>query len=108
MAGRLKRGDVFLYDFRPPDKERPVVVLTRSISLESLTTVTVAPISSTIRGGPSQVRLDTCDGLKGPCVVNLHNLSTVPQTKLGRWVANLSEEKMDEICQALRYSLGCL
>src|SRR5215469_7220747 len=58
MASRIVRGHVRLYRFAPPDKRRPVVVLTRDSAIAYLSTVTVAPISSTIRGVPSEVVLD--------------------------------------------------
>ncbi|HEX2661249.1 MAG TPA: type II toxin-antitoxin system PemK/MazF family toxin [Candidatus Acidoferrum sp.] len=53
MAGRIARGDVRLYQFAPPDTKRPVVVLTRDSAVPYLSTVTVAPITLTIRGVPS-------------------------------------------------------
>jgi mRNA interferase MazF len=107
LAGRLKRGDVHLYQFRPPDKKRPVVILTRAGALNHLTTATIAPITSTVRGVPSEVVLDIDDGMKGRCAVNLHNAVTVSQEHLGVRVASLRDERMREICAALRFSLGC-
>ena len=107
MAGRLSRGDVYLCRFAAPDKQRPVLVLTRDSAVSHLTTVTVAPISSTIRGVPSEVILDIGDGMKGPCAVNLHNAVTVSQERLGRRVAGLSAGRMHEVCLALQFSLGC-
>ena len=107
MAGRIARGDVRLYQFAPPDKKRPVVVLTRESAIGYLATVTVAPITSTIRGVPSEVVLSEEDGMKAPCAVNLHNAVTVSQRRLGRRVIQLSSLRMSEICAALRFSLGC-
>ena len=107
MASRIARGDIRLYQFAPPDKKRPVVVLTRDSSIAYLATVTIAPITSTIRGVPSEVVLDEEDGMKAPCAVNLHNAVTVSQGRLGRRVARLSSMRMSEICAALRFSLGC-
>lgn len=107
MASRIARGDVRLYRFAPPDKSRPVVVLTRDSAVAYLSTVTVAPITSTIRGVPSEIILDEKDGMKAPCAVNLHNAVTVAQGRLGRRVAQLSLLRMSEICSALRFSLGC-
>ncbi len=107
MAGRVARGDVRLYQFASPDKKRPVVVLTRGSSIDYLSTVTVAPITSTIRGVPSEVVLNEEDGMKGPCAVNLHNTVTISQNRLGRRIAQLSSLRMGEICAALRFSLGC-
>lgn len=107
MAARIARGDVRIYQFAPPDKHRPVLVLTRDSALGYLSTVTVAPITSTIRGVPSEVLLSEEDGMKAPCVVNLHNAVTVSQKRLGKRVAQLSLLRMREVCAALRFSLGC-
>ncbi|HUD13566.1 MAG TPA: type II toxin-antitoxin system PemK/MazF family toxin [Terracidiphilus sp.] len=107
MAGRIARGDVRHYSFAPPDKKRPVVVVTRDSAIAYLSTVTVAPITSTIRGVPSEVLLTEEDGMKAPCVVNLHNAVTVSQDRLGKRVAHLSSVRMNELCAALRFSLGC-
>lgn len=107
MAGRIARGDIRLYQFPPPDKKRPAVVLTRNSAIAYLSTVTVAPITSTIRGVPSEVVLGEADGMKAPCAVNLHNAVTVSQHRLGKRVAQLSSLRMNEICFALRFSLGC-
>jgi mRNA interferase MazF len=107
MAGGIARGNVRLYQFAPPDKKRPVVVLTRDSAIAYLSTVTVAPITSTIRGVPSEVVLNEEDGMKAPCAVNLHNAVTISQNRLGRRVGQLSSFRMKEICLALGFSLGC-
>jgi mRNA interferase MazF len=107
MAGKIARGDVRLYNFAPPDKNRPVVVLSRDSAIAYLSTVTVAPVTTTIRGVPSEVALNEEDGMKSPCGVNLHNAITVSQDRLGKRVAHLSAPRMNEICSALRFSLGC-
>ena len=107
MASRIARGDIRLYQFAPPDKKRPAVVLTRNSAIAYLSTVTVAPITSTIRGVPSEVVLSEEDGMKTPCAVNLHNAVTVSQHRLGKRVAQLNSLRMNEICAALRFSLGC-
>lgn len=101
------RGDIRLYHFAPRDKARPVVVLTRDSALGYLSTATVAPITSSIRGVPSEVRLDEEDGMKVPCAVNLHNTVTVSQQRLGKRVAHLTPLRMKELCAALRFSIGC-
>ena len=107
MASRIERGDVRLYEFAPPDQKRPVVVLTRHSALPYLSRITVAPITSAIRGVPSEVVLSEEDGMKQPCAVNLYNLVTVSQERLGRQVTRLSAVKMREICAAIGFSLGC-
>jgi mRNA interferase MazF len=107
MAGRIARGDIRLYQFSPPDKKRPVVVLTRNSAIEYLSTVTIAPLTSTIRGVPSEVVLTEEDGVKAVCAVNLHNTVTVSQNRLGKRVAHLGSTRMAQVCTALRFSLGC-
>lgn len=107
MAGAIARGDIHLYRFAPPDKQRPVVVLTQGHAIQYLATVTVAPITSKIRGTDSEVLLTEMDGMKGPCVVNLHNLTTLHKSHLGPRVATLRPERLGEICAALNFALGC-
>jgi mRNA interferase MazF len=86
-------------------QKRPA--LTRNSAIGYLSTVTVAPVTFTIRGVPSEVVLNEEDGMKSPCAVNLHNAVTVPQQRLGKRVAQLSSARMNEVCAALRFSLGC-
>ncbi len=107
VAGGIARGDIRLYRFPHPDKQRPVLVLTRESAIEYLSAVTVAPITSTLRGVPSEVRLTENDGMKGPCAINLHNLVTVPKLHLGRRVAVLTPDRLREVCSALGFALGC-
>ena len=107
MAGRIARGDIRLYTFEKPDKTRPVVMLTRDTAVDYLSRVTIAPITSSIRGVPSEIVLDESDGMKGPCAVNLHNIVTIPKDQIGKRVGQLSAERMKQLCSALRFSLGC-
>jgi mRNA interferase MazF len=107
LAGSLNRGDVHLCRFAQPDKQRPVLVLTRDSAIGHLSTVTVAPITSTVRDVPSAVTLDVDDGMKNRCAVNLHNTVTIAQERLGKRVASLRPERMQEVGAVLRFSLGC-
>jgi len=107
VAGEIERGEIRLYRFPPPDKARPVLVLTRSSAIRYLNRVTVAPITSTIRDVPSEVRLDADDGMKGDCAVNLHNIVTVAKTNLGKRITSLREHRMREVCGAIAFALSC-
>ena len=107
MAGAIGRGEVRLYRFPRPDKQRPVVVLTRDSAISYLSAITVAPVTSTIRGVPSEVLLTEDDGMKERCAINLHNVVTVSKAHIGRRVAMLNSERMREICSALGFALGC-
>ncbi len=96
-----------LFRFEPPDKERPVLILTRSSAIPYLSRLTIAPITFTIRGVPSEVVLGVEDGMRHPCVANLHNLITVRRDALGKRLAQLSARRMREVCAALGFALGC-
>lgn len=63
--------------------------------------------SSLIRGVPSEVVLNEDDGMKFPCAVNLHGAITVRQDRLGSLLAQLRPERMEQVCAALRFALGC-
>jgi mRNA interferase MazF len=107
VAGGLERGEIRLFRFPPPDKARPVLLLTTTAAIRYLSRVTVAPITSTIRGVPSEVTLGFEEGLRQECAVNLHNLITVPKEAIGPVVARLGDERMRQVCGAIGFALGC-
>lgn len=102
----MKRGEVRWYRFAPPDKRRPVLLLTRDAILEYLGDVIVAPITSTIRDIPSEVRLDQEDGMPHDCAVNCDHLQTVSKSRLGPLVTTLSAAKIREVAMAIAFALG--
>ena len=57
MGDTVNQGDVYWYKFKEPDKRRPVLVLTRNSAISFLTSVTVAPITTTIRAIPTEAPL---------------------------------------------------
>ena len=96
-----------MFRFARPDKRRPVLVLSRQIALHHLRTAIVAPITSTIRGLPSEIHVGVSDGLKKESVVNLDHLYTVPQKELRKFVGNVGEKRMREVCDSVQVALGC-
>jgi mRNA interferase MazF len=102
----VRRGEVRWYKFSPPDKRRPVLVLTRDAILEYLGDVTVAPVTTTIRDIPSEVRLGKEDGMPRECAVNCDHLQTVSKARLGPSVTALSPAKMREVSLAIAFALG--
>jgi mRNA interferase MazF len=71
------------------DKARPVLVLTRELVRPHLARVTVAPITSTIRGLSTEVPVGRVNGLAHSCVVSCDNIVTVPASALGRQIGYL-------------------
>ena len=102
----MRRGEIRWVDFELPDKRRPGVILTRNSAIGYLNSVTIAPVTTTIRETPSQVRLGREDGLQTECASNLHNLQTVAQTQIGALIAVLSESRLEAIESALLFALG--
>lgn len=102
----MRRGEVRWYKFSSPDKKRPVLLLTRDAILEYLGDVTVAPITSTIRDIPSEIRLDKDDGMLQDCAVNCDHIQTVSKGRLGALVTTLSGIKMREVSNAIAFALG--
>lgn len=107
MAQRVKRGEIWFFAFKQPDKLRPVLVLTRQEVIELLHTVIVAPITSTIRGAPGEVIVGIEEGLKHDSAVNLDHVQTVEKSRLRRCIAEVSSEKMKAVCSALAIAVGC-
>lgn len=106
LGRAMKRGEVRWYKFAKPDKNRPIVILTRNSALEFLGEVTVAPITSTIREIPTEVLLTKEDGMPHECAVNLDHIQTVSKGKIGPLITTLSSAKMTELRSALLFALG--
>jgi mRNA interferase MazF len=92
---------------RKPDHKRPVLVLSRPALIDVLHTVTVAAITSTLRGSPTEVSLGEQHGLKGPSCVNMVNVFTVRKASLHRYVGTVGSAKMHEVCVAMAIAIGC-
>jgi len=107
MAEPIARGQIRLYTFKPPDKRRPVVVLTRDEAIPWLRTVMVAPVTSTIRGAPGEVLVGDHEGLKHPSVVNLDHVQTVGKQQIGAFLGQLDDATMRKVCAALAIATGC-
>lgn len=106
MAREINRSEIWFYQFKAPDKLRPVLVLSRQIVIGLLHTVMVAPITSTIHGAPGEVLVGIDEGLKKESAVNCDHIQTVEKAKLKRFVGRLNEDKMQAVCKALKISAG--
>jgi mRNA interferase MazF len=94
------------YRFKTPDKRRPVFVLTRAEVIPLLRTVTVAPVTSTRRGAPSEVPVGVEEGLKHESAVSLDHVQTVEQDRLVDFVGTLGPMKMQQVCRVLAIATG--
>jgi mRNA interferase MazF len=107
MDRLIRRGEIWSYEFKAPDKRRPVLVLSRAKAIPVLNTVIVAPITSTIRGSVSEVVVGIDQGLKNASAINLDNIQTVEKSKLVQFIGTLDDELMKKVCSALSITTGC-
>lgn len=84
------------------DKSRPVLVLTRELVRPHLATVTIAPITTTIRGLSTEVPVDEANGLSGPSVVSCDNVTTIPSDSLGTQIGVLLDRQEQALAAAVR------
>ncbi len=83
------------------DKSRPVLVLTREFVRPHLNTVTVAPLTTTIRGLSTEVRCGPENGLEEQSAVACDHITTIPTTSLGRQIGRLLDEQEADLTHAI-------
>lgn len=83
------------------DKLRPALVLTRPTAIDAMNKLTVAPITSTIKGLSSEVVVGPKNGLDNRCAVSLDNVVTVPSQAVGRVVGYLLPHQERELARAM-------
>jgi mRNA interferase MazF len=84
------------------DKARPVLVLTRELVRPHLTTVTVAPITTTVRGLSTEIAVGAPNGLAAPSVVSCDNITTIPREALGEQIGALLDREEASLTEAIR------
>lgn len=106
MGGAVRRGELWLAEVGR--KRRPVLLLTRSEVLDARSLVTVAEITTSIRGLVAEVEVDdVVAGLDQPSVINCDGLHTVAQASLTGPIGRVGDDVMRKVCSAISYALGC-
>jgi mRNA interferase MazF len=101
----MRRGEVWWAALPSPAGPRPVLLLSRNSAYAVRASITVAPVTRTIRNIPTEVSLGPDDGLSKECVVNLDSILTVPKKSLDRVVTALSPAKMKLVKEAILFAL---
>ena len=83
------------------DKVRPVLILTREQVQPHLMTVTVAPITTTVRGLSTEVSVNTANGLTAPSVVSCDNITTIPSDVVGEQIGVLLDSQEPALSEAI-------
>jgi mRNA-degrading endonuclease toxin of MazEF toxin-antitoxin module len=102
----VNRGEIWLGQIG--NKQRPVVILTRSIVLDVRQLVTVAEVTTKIRGTNAEVTIDPeVVGLHQPSVINCDGIHTISQKSLTGPIGRLDPSTLKQLCAAVSWSLGC-
>lgn len=102
----MNRGEVWVAQVGK--KRRPVVVLTRNEVIDVRALVTVAEITTSIRGLAVEVDVDPADaGVSRPSVINCDGLHTVAKSMLTERIGDLDDDTMASVCAATSYAIGC-
>lgn len=102
----MNRGEIWLAQVGR--KSRPVLVLTRDEVIDVRLMITVAEITTSIRGIAPEVAFDYhAAGLSQQSVINCDGLHTVTRASLSDYVGAVEEVTLRSVCQAVSYALGC-
>jgi mRNA interferase MazF len=102
----MTRGEIWLAHVGK--RTRPVLILTRPEVIDVRHLVTVAEVTTSIRGHAAEVEIDTdAVGLDRASVINCDGLYTVARSSLSSRVGAVDNETMDDVCLAVSHALGC-
>lgn len=101
----MKRGQIWWVDFPAPVGRRPAILVSRNQAYKVRLAVTVVPLTRTVRGIATEVPLGPPDGVPKASAANADNITTVPKTRVGEYLATLSNEKLEGLDRAIKFSL---
>jgi len=102
----MRRGEVWWAELPPPAGRRPVVLLSRNEAYAIRALVTVAPVTTRVRGIPTEVVLGRRDGLPKNGAANLDSITTIPKEVLSTCITALEPAKLLAVDRAVRFALG--
>jgi mRNA interferase MazF len=101
----VERGEVWWAGLPLPAGRRPVLLLSRNRAYRVRRSITVAPVTRTMRGIPVEVPLDGTNGMPTRCAVNLDDILTIPLALLEDRITTLSRPKMLLVNDAITFAL---
>ena len=111
MTG-CKRGEVWMVNFNPGRGSeqkgiRPALIIQNDTGNQYAATTIIAAITSTIKKYPVTVVIPRGKGgLKEESMINLAQILTINKGRLIRKMGQIEEEKIVEIDEAIKISLG--
>ena len=101
----MQRGEIWWARFPKPVGRRPVVLVSRNRAIQVRQFVTVAAVTTTLRGIPVEVPLGPDEGLPKRCVANCDVLNTIPKALLTERAGLLDPAKVRALNAALAFAL---
>ena len=102
----MRKGEVWWAKLPPPLGRRPVVLLSRDEAYTVRSAISVAEVTTRIRGIPVEVVLGPEDGLPKRCVANLDTIVTIRKELLIERITILRNEKVEQIDAAIKFALS--
>jgi mRNA-degrading endonuclease toxin of MazEF toxin-antitoxin module len=102
----MKRGEIWQADLGAKAGKRPVLILTRSGAIPYLNKLTVAEITSQIKGYRTEVDLDQKANLPMPSFVQLDNIQTIPKPRFEKFIGTLDDSTMKSISSKAVFALS--
>jgi len=106
MVTTLDRGQIWWGEIEGVGR-RPFLIMTRSAAIPVLNSVLAAPVTRTIRGIPTELRLGSGDGMPTDCVASFDNLRVVPKAYLVDQICALRPARLTEACAAVQAAIDC-
>jgi len=106
LVSEPRHGELWWGDL-PEGGRRPFLVLTRDAAIPLLPRLLCAPVTRTIRGIPSELRVDEDDGMLEESAVSFDNIQPIPKAAFTERIGQLSPVRMQHACRALRIAVDC-
>lgn len=102
----VARGEIW-WGETPEHKGRPFLVVSRNAANDVMQRVLVAPVTSRIRGIPSELPLGAAEGLPRPSAASFDNLQPFPKAMLVHRIGALGPGRSRDICRTAGATLDC-
>lgn len=102
----VARGELW-WGETPDEKGRPFLVVSRDAANAVMQRVLVAPVTTRIRGVPSELPLGAAEGLPRDSVASFDNLRPFPQSMLVRRLGVLDPTRRQLLCAVAAATLDC-
>ena len=100
MTSSPRNGDIVLVDLGMVAKVRPCLVLCANPDSERTVSI-VAPLTSEVRGGESEISFPKPPWLAKPCVVNLSGLGSVERHRIQRRLGQFPPARFEAAKQVI-------